>query len=310
MSCDASFSVLECGQEEERLILDGFKEKIALLEGAFEGLGDDEFWNLEQLDGGIAELIDREGAVASMGGFEEDMVKTGDRAEERIVGDTKILGDLIRGLKPDTGDVAGKDIRIGANAIDGFIAVGFVNADRAAGADAMGMEEDHDGADDLLFSPGVFDLFPAFWAYAFDLFEACGGMFDDVEDGIAELLHEFAGIDGTDAFNHATAEILFDAFTRGGWCAGQEQRLELESVIAIANPASLGVDPFAGADAGERADDGDEIAVTFDFELEDGESRVFVEERDPFNQSGQALGWCRGGGVWIELHTTAVMGMR
>jgi hypothetical protein len=304
---DARFGALEGGEEEERLVFDGFEDEVPLEEGAFERLGDNGIGDGEQLGGGIAELFGGQGAVSGLGGFEEDMIEAGGGAEERIERDTEFLGDLIGGFETDAGDIAGEDIGVGAELIDGMLAVGFEDADGAAGADAVGMEEDHDGADDLLFGPSVFDLFTAFGADAIDLFEACGSVFNDVEDGVSEAVDQLAGVDGTDAFDHAAAEVFFDAFAGVGRGRGEELGMELESVIPVAHPPPLGIDPFAGGDAGERSDEGDEIAVALDFEFEDGEAGIFVEEGDPFDEAGQALGRCRGGGVRAGVHGRLVM---
>jgi hypothetical protein len=223
--------------------------------------------------------------VAGVGGFEEDVIEAGAGAEQGIERDTEFLGDEIGGFEADAGDISSEDVGVGLDRVDGIVAVGFVDADRAAGADAVGMEEDHDGADDFLFGPGVLDLFAAFGSDAVDLFETRGSMFDDVEDGVAEAFDEFAGADGTDAADHAAAEVFGDAFECGGRGGADEMGLELEPVFAVADPAALGIDPFSRADGRERAEDGDEIAMTAGMNLEDGEARILVEEGHALDQA-------------------------
>jgi hypothetical protein len=80
------------------------------------------------------------------------------------------------------------------------------------------------------------------------LFEPGGGVFDDVKDGLAEVFDEFAGVDGSDAADHAAAEVFLDAFEGGGGCAGEDFGFELEAVFPITHPAAFGMEPFAGAD--------------------------------------------------------------
>jgi len=57
----------------------------------------------------------------------------------------------------------------------------------------------------------------------------------------------------------------------------------------VPNPPALRVNPLAGADRGQRADDRHQVAVPLGFHLEHGEVRVLVVERDALNQPGEAF---------------------
>ncbi len=198
--------------------------------------------------------------------------------------DADFLGNLIGGLEADAVDIAGEAIGIFANGFDGVLAVGFVDANGAAGADAVRVQENHDIANDFLLGPGIFDELAPHRADALNVLEAAGFRFDDVENLLAEFGDEFFGVDGADAFDHTAAEIFLDTFAGGGGRAAEEMGFELKTELAIADPAAFGGEPFAGADGGQGTDDGNFIPVVFRFYFKDGESVLFVEERDSFNQ--------------------------
>src|SRR5688572_30901295 len=92
------------------------------------------------------------------GGFAQDEFQAGGGAHDGVTRDADFLSDFIRGLEADAGNVAREKIRILADALDGTLAVGFVDADGARGAYSMRVEENHDLANDLLFGPGVLDF--------------------------------------------------------------------------------------------------------------------------------------------------------
>ena len=97
--------------------------------------------------------------------------------------------------------VLAEDVGIGADGFDGFVAVGFVNAHGAPGADSVGVEENHNVADEALFVPGLANLAAAHWSDAVDLFQQFGSVFDDVDDLLAEVFEQFLGVGGADAFD-------------------------------------------------------------------------------------------------------------
>src|SRR5262249_29850441 len=108
------------------------------------------------------------------------------RSQERIKRHTHLLRDLVGGLEADAVNLLRQEIGIGPDLFDGGFAVSLVNADRAAGAYAVGVEEDHDLADDLLFRPGFLDAAAPLRADAFDVLQSPRFVFDDVGDLLAE----------------------------------------------------------------------------------------------------------------------------
>src|SRR5881275_745369 len=98
------------------------------------------------------------------------------------------------------------------------------------------MEKDHDLANDLLLGPGIFDALAAHGADAIDIFEAAGFILDDIENPLAEFVDELLGVSRPNAFDHATAQVFFDAFASGRRGGLEQVRLELESKLAVAHP--------------------------------------------------------------------------
>src|SRR5436190_5898537 len=205
------------------------------------------------------------------------------------MGDTDPFGDFVGGFESDAVDVVREQIRVRANALDGALAVSFVNAHRAAGAHAVRMKEHHDLANDLLVRPCRFDFCAAHRTDAFDLLQTAGLTFNDVENSVAEFFDELLRVNGADTFDHAAPEIFLDSFERGRGRALDNVGAELQAELRVAHPLALGGQPFAGAHRWERADDRNEIAMPFSLDLHDGEPVLLVEERDALDQPGEAL---------------------
>src|SRR5262245_62096682 len=160
------------------------------------------------------------------------------------------LGDLVRSPEADARDIFGEAVGVGADPFDGVFAVGLVDAHRPAGANAVGVQEDHDIANDFLLGPGLFDLQPAPWPDAFNILKSPGFLFNDVENFFTEFLHQLFGINRSDSFDHAAAQIFFDTFARRRGGAGERVGPKLPAELAVLNPPSLSSDPLPGADRG------------------------------------------------------------
>ena len=98
------------------------------------------------------------------GGFQQNVAQSGTGPDKRVVGDANLLGNCVGGLEADAVDVLREGIRVVLDGFNGGLAVGLIDADGAAGAHAIGMQEHHDGANDLLLGPGIFDPLPALGA--------------------------------------------------------------------------------------------------------------------------------------------------
>lgn len=113
---------------------------------------------------------------------------------------------------------------------------------------------------------------------AVNVLQSTGLLLDDVENLLAKLAHQFLGVDRADALDHAAPQILLDAFLGGRRSAGEHDGAELETKLAVLDPASFGGQPFSGADGRKRANDGDQVAVPLGFDLEHAKTVLLVKE--------------------------------
>ena len=244
-------------QEDQLLVGDRLPDQVAARQGLFQRGVYDFLFDQEQLARLVPEQLDRQGAVPVAGRLQQDMVQTGAGTDDRVVRDADLLRDLVGGLEADAVDVLGQAVWVGLDLLDRALAVGLVDAHRPAGADAVAVEEHHDLADDLLLGPGFLDALAALGADAVHVLQPGGLLLDDVENLLAELLHQLLGVYGADALDHAAAQVLLDALPGGGRGAVEHVGAELEAKLPVLDPAALGGHPLPGADRSQGADHGD-----------------------------------------------------
>src|SRR5262249_45084637 len=150
--------------------------------------------------------------------------------------DAQSPGQRICSLKAEAPHVGGQAIGIGANDVQRLIAIRLVDADRPAGADAVGLEKDHDVAHGLLFLPALADALNAARADALDLVEVCWALVDDIKGALTEGLDDLPGEVWPDALDEPGAKIFLDAFQGVRRGRFQLTCLELWSVIAVLHP--------------------------------------------------------------------------
>ena len=196
-----------------------FADELAIDEQPAEGFTDGEVIDAEELLGLIDEKIFWESAMPRARGFPKGVAQTRRGSDQGVLGDAEFAGDKIGTFKANSRDISGERVGIGADDFYGIISISFENAHGAAGADAVGMEEDDDGADRSLFIPSGFDSSSSLRPDAVDRLQFGGRFFDDGEDIFSEVLDHFFGVDGADSFDHPATEIFFDAFA-GGWRGG------------------------------------------------------------------------------------------
>src|SRR5581483_3054071 len=142
--------------------------------------------------------------------------------------------------EPNASDVLRQDIGICAQSFYGAFAVGFVDPHRAARPDSMGMEENHDLADDFLFGPRRLDPPTPFRADTFDFLQPGGVVVDNIKNPLAEFSHQLAGVRRANPLNHSAGQVFFNPFARGRWCAPKQLGPELQPKLTILRPAALG----------------------------------------------------------------------
>ena len=153
----------------------------------------------------------------------------------------------------------------------------------------MALQEHHDLADGLLLGPGLDHLRLALGADAIELLQPLGGLLDHLKHRLAEGLDQLLGKVRADALDHAGAEILLDAFERGGRNDPQVIGLELQAMGLVVDPPAEGFDEFAGGDGGSSAHDGEEIALALDLHPQHTEAALLAMEGDALDGAREAL---------------------
>ena len=131
-------------------------------------------------------------------------------------------------------------------------------------------------------------------------------MLDHGKNVRPESLQNSLGENRADPLDHPAAQIFLNSFGRVGRHGLEHRGFQLQSVFPIPDPRSFGGQPFAGIGRRQGADDGDQIAVSADFHLEDRKAAFFVEVRNAINQARELVGGlrriCRGHGhAKVEL---------
>src|SRR3954452_25545238 len=119
--------------------------------------------------------------------------------------------DLIRSAEPDATDVPGQTVRILADHPHGIVAIGLVDPHGSRGTNAVGVQEQHDLPDDLLFRPAGDDPRRTLGADPGYLAQALRLLLDEIEHRLSEAPYQALGVDRADAADHARGEIPFDA---------------------------------------------------------------------------------------------------
>ena len=216
-------------------------------------------------------------------GLEERVGESRTATEDRVLGNAELAGDVISGFKADSRDIACEEIGVGAHFFHRLISVGLVDPHRPTGADSIGVQKNHDLAHDLLLGPRHADRASPLRADPSHLLQPHGLAVDDIEDTLAEFLHELFGIDRANAFDEAAREVFFNPFARCWSACLKDFRLELGAVIAVLYPSAFGSEPFAGIDARGAANNGRQIASSIDLHPHHTKSRLLVVESDPLD---------------------------
>ena len=130
----------------------------------------------------LNQLLMMHGTMAIFGKFLEDMTDTSLSTDHGVTWNAQPLSQGICGLEANAVNVEGQAIGILLDPGNGFVAIGLVNADGAGRTNAMGVQEDHDLADDLLRRPGFHHPLFAFGTNAVEFCQALGCLLNDVKD--------------------------------------------------------------------------------------------------------------------------------
>ena len=150
---DSPLRAVQGGEEQGGLLLYGLGHQVFLGKLLFYRLLDDRGGDLQQLRGGLDQVLPVGGAVAVPGNLLQHMPHTGLGAHQGVPGNAQSLGDGIRGLEPDAVDVEGQPVGVLLYPLDRPVTIGLVDAHGTGGADTVGLEEHHDLPHHLLLRP-------------------------------------------------------------------------------------------------------------------------------------------------------------
>ena len=209
------------------------------------------------------------------------------RTQGRVQRNADLLGDRVGRQEADAANVPREPVRVVLHHGDGFVAIGLEDPHRARGGHAVGVQEHHDLADDLLVGPAGRDLPGPLVADAVDLAQALGCLLDDVEDRRAEGADQPAGVDRADALDHAGAEVALDAAEGVRRRDLDEHGPELPAVLAVGDPVAGRRGVLAGGDTRGVTHERDQVAFAADLQPQHTEAAVGVVERDSLDEAGE-----------------------
>jgi hypothetical protein len=120
-----------------------------------------------------------------------------------------------------------------------------------------------------------------------DLLQLFRGRFDGFEGCHAECGDNSRGELGTNAPDHAGAEIFFDARRGRRRRCRQKILFELKTMGAVVDPDADGVNIFARGNRRGVADDRYEIALAAGFHLQDREPILLIVERHALHRADE-----------------------
>ncbi len=153
----------------------------------------------------------------------------------------------------------------------------------------MPVQEYHDLSDGLLLCPRLGDLLLPRRADAVHVGEAVRVGVDDLEGPLLVRLHDPPGQHRADALDHPAGEVFLNALGRGRRGGAEDFRLELLAVFLVDDPPALGLQPLAGPDLRQRADDRHQLTVAAGLDAQHAEAGFVVVERHALDEAGELV---------------------
>ncbi len=246
----------------------------------------------------LTELVGGQRAVSLVHRLGEHVQQGPSPAAEGVERHADLPRDHVGREEPDAADVPRKTVGVLGEDPDGVGSVRAMDADRAAGADAVGMQEHHDLPHGPLALPVLHDARGAHASDARDVEQAVGLALDHVEHGRAKCLDQLPRQVGADALDEAGPEVALDPFWRVWWRDAQPGGLELLSVRAVVDPRARRVQVFADGDLRDVADDGGRVAPSAEPDPQDAEAALGLVIRHALDLTRQVLGAAFVAGQW------------
>ncbi|OPY06773.1 MAG: hypothetical protein A4E68_02212 [Syntrophaceae bacterium PtaB.Bin095] len=163
------------------------------------------------LDQGLIGVVD----MPFVGQFMKDVKDTRGGPQVRILGKTELPGNLVGRDEADAVDIRGKAVGVLLDNLNGLLAVLLEDLGGIAGADTMGLEEDHDGPDLLLLLPCLSDHADALLANPLDIDKAVNLVLNDIQGLLPKHFNDPFRHDRTNALDQPGAEVLLHTVNGG-----------------------------------------------------------------------------------------------
>ena len=246
--------------------------------------------NFQQFGGQHRQLLHRQTAMTLVHRLGQRVTDAGTNPGQSRLLDPDLGRDLIRGAEPDPADVPGQTVGVLADHPHGVVPIGLVDSHGPRRTNAVGVQEQHDLPDDLLFRPAGDDPRRTLGADTGYLSQALRLLLDEIEHRLSETPYQTLGVDRADAADHARGKIPFDALPRCRLAGLEEGRAELLAVGAVVHPGTAHLDELAGADHRRVADHGDQVSLAARLDSQHAEPVLRVVERHPLHESCQRFG--------------------
>jgi hypothetical protein len=155
-------------QEDQGFPFDLLQQQGATREHLRQRLLDSPFRHLQQLHRRELELLQWQGTVSVRSRFQQHVIDARTCPVERISRNPDLLRDLVGGREADPVDVLRQRVGIAPHLLDCLLAISLEDSHRAAGADAVAMQEQHDFTNLLCLLPCVRDPLSALGTDAID----------------------------------------------------------------------------------------------------------------------------------------------
>ena len=274
--------------------LDELADDRLLLDGGADRLFHNQLVDFDQPGG----VFDHAGlgisAMALAGQFLQRVLDGGPGPIGTVAVDAQPGGQLVGRLEADAPDVVGELVRVLLDLGDRLLAVGAVDADGPAGADAVLGQEEHDLADFLLLFPALPDPLHFPPPDAPDVLQEVGGRVEDFQRPFLVDADNLGRQLRADAADCPGGQIPLDARGRSRVRGPDLVGLELLAVGAIDHPLAGPFQVLAGRDRGGAAHDRHQFRAALDRDLEHGEAALRIVVGNPLDYAFEGFGHGKG----------------
>ncbi len=280
---------VEALEEETGLVTNRVRDDLSFGKLVHDGGADQGCIHFQQLHGQPGERLDRQSAMALVRG---GLKREGDPGADTLwrgLFHPELGCDGVCRLEADPAYILGQTVWVLGHNLNGFIAVGFEDAYRPRGANAVSMEEDHDLPHRLLLGPAGDNAGRPHRTDSRHFRQALRLGLDDFKGVHAKGSDDPFGHSRSNAAHLTRSKVLFDALCSGRRGGLEDLSLELKAMCAVAVPQAAGGDPFACRDGRGVTHDRHKISFAPRMDLQDGEAILGIVESHELHRAREGL---------------------